>query len=112
MKGKKRRRHTHYSGPPTAPAEHLAARLAPPEEHDPKAAAQVAAAQSGGAIIVDTGAPQLPEGLGAARKSRRLLADRVVVILVALALLFTSFVAWRVSKMRDEPTPVQIVQPE
>ena len=109
MKGKKRRRHTHYAGSQQGvPVEELAAQLAPAEEHDRKAAAGTH--NNGGAIIIDAGGLNLPEGLGAKRKRTRLFEDRVVIVIVALALIFTAFVAWRVSRMSDEPTPVRVIQ--
>ena len=109
MKGKKRRRHTHYGGPPDTPVEELAAQLAPAEERDRKAAA-AGTQNNHGAIVVDAGGLSLPEGFGAKRKSPRLFEDRVVIVIVALLLTFTAFVAWRVSKMSDEPTPVRVIQ--
>lgn len=112
MKGKKRRRHHgHYSGPPDGTAAELAAQLAPAEERDAKPGApRPGAPGNGGAIVVDTGALKLPEGFGAARKKSRLFEDRVVLVIVVLMLLFTAFIAWRVSRMRDEPQPVRVVQ--
>jgi hypothetical protein len=112
MKGKRRRRHAHYAGPPGLPTAELAAQLAPAEERDRKAAEPQAtgAAANGGAIIIDKGGPALPDGLGAARKSTKLFNDRVVIIIIALALLFIAFVAWQVSRMTDEPTPVRVIQ--
>ena len=111
MKGKKRRRHHgHYSGPPDGTAEDVAAQLAPPEERDAKPGAQPVARNDGGAIVVGAGAPALPESFGAARKRSRIFEDRVVLVIVALMLLFTAFIAWRVSQMSDEPQPVRVIQ--
>jgi len=112
MKGRKRRRrhHGHYSGPPDGTAEDVAAQLAPAEERGAKSGAPPGAQNNGGAIVVGAGAPALPGGFGAARKRSRLFEDRVVLVIVALMLLFTAFIAWRVSKMRDEPQPVRVMQ--
>ena len=109
IKKKRRRHHGHYSGPAGGTVEELAAQLAPAEERDAKPDARPVAQNNGGAIVVGAGAPSLPEGFGAARKRSRLFEDRVVLVIVALALLFTAFIAWRVSQMSDEPQPVRVI---
>ena len=113
--GKRRRRgrHAHYAGPPGSPVEELAAQLAPPEEQNPELETREGVRRNGGSIIVDTGALKMPEGFSEQKKQSRFEVARVVVVVAALMLLFTAFIAWQVTRMPsgDEPQPVRIVGP-
>ena len=107
---KGRGRHMRYTGGPEgATVEELAAQLAPPEEQA-RAAGGNGAQHTAGAIVVDTGALKMPTGFAETKRESRFEVGRVVVFVTVLMLLFTAFIAWRVSKMRDEPTPVRVIQ--
>ncbi|MCA1616868.1 MAG: hypothetical protein LC800_22840 [Acidobacteria bacterium] len=115
MKRNKRHRHRHYIPGRDEDAATLAARLAPPEEKGQQAAdAQAGARKNGGTIVVDTGALNPPEGFVKKAQTRRPLGlEPVVVVIVALALAFVAFVAWRITKMppaAGDPAPNSIEQ--
>ncbi|MDT7602418.1 MAG: hypothetical protein QOF61_415 [Acidobacteriota bacterium] len=83
---------------PSGSVEEVAAQLAPLEE---QTAARESGAKNGGAIVVDTGTLNLPEGIVEKKEKKRLLLgfEPVVLIIVALALVFILFIAWQISQM-------------
>ena len=95
--------HSHVE--PSGETEDLAARLAPLEELDGSAAQAGTARNNGGAIVVDTGALKMPEGLAAQEEEERRLIlgfEPVVLLIIVLSLAFIAFIAWKISEM---PTP-------
>ena len=84
-------------------ADALARQLAPPEERG--GVRDVRSNHNGGAIVLDTGKLKLPEGLAEAEeKQARLLGlEPVVVVILAVVLAFTAFIAWQITRMR-QPT--------
>ena len=114
MKNKRRKRrgrHAHFAGPEGSTVEELAAQLAPPEEQARAADGNGALPHAAGSIVVDTSAVKVPEGFAARKRESRFEIGRVVLIVTALMLLFTAFVAWQVTRMpeEDEPQPVRVV---
>jgi hypothetical protein len=91
---------------PSGDSEELAAQLAPLEEQTATRGAQGGANNHDGAIVVDTGALKLPEGIGADTSKRRGLfgVEPVILVIVALMLAFILFIAWQISQM---PTPTK-----
>jgi hypothetical protein len=81
-------------------ADALARQLAPPEERARAGGAR--RNHNGGAIVLDTGALKLPEGLvEAEEKQARLLGlEPVVIVILAVMLAFTAFIAWQITRMR------------
>ena len=87
----------------------LAAQLAPLEEQDAQAARQQGAngrqpnngtiIQDRGALIVDTEHLNLPKELTETGASRFWEIEPVVIVIVIAALLFITFIAWKISEM-------------
>jgi hypothetical protein len=105
MKKKKKHHHHHhhYSGAPKSKAEIsvLSDSLAPPEERDAKPATN-AQADNKGAIVLDTGALNLPQGLsGKEREEQGQLfgLDRVVIVILIGMLSFIAFIAYLIYLM-------------
>lgn len=93
----------YHSGPAAAPAEELAARLAPPEERANGAAD--GGKRGAGAIVVDAASLKTPDAGGRERESR-FGVSRVVLFVAGLMLIFTAFIAWQIYLTpddRDEP---------
>lgn len=104
MKKKKRRLH-HYVGirHEDDPAK-ISERLAPAEEQEAKSNTQNAG--NGGVIIVDATSVNISTDLSNEQKSEGYILGLhpVVIVIVICALLFISFIAWRITLM---PPPAQ-----
>jgi hypothetical protein len=96
-----RRSRTAHNAAPSGTVEEVAAQLAPLEEQEAAGRARSNEGDNNGAIVVDTGTLNLPEGLVEEKKKRdRLLGiEPVVAFIIALALAFIIFIAWEISRM-------------
>jgi hypothetical protein len=88
---------------PSGNAEDVAAQLAPLEE---QTAARKSGATGGGSIVVDTSALKIPGGLVEEKERKQLIMgfEPVVLFIIALAVIFILFIAWRISQMPTTPT--------
>ncbi len=106
MKKKKHHRqhhHHHHPGAARSKAEIsvLSDSLAPPEERDASAVTN-AQADDGGAIVVDTGALNLPQGLSGNKSEERegiFNFEPAVIVILILMLAFIAFIAYEISQM-------------